>query len=68
MRMKMELSAKQKELLDELIDITNEFELILQDESVLSLPKAHKKIQERLELLTGKIEDGEYVETPPEAD
>lgn len=56
----MLLNSKQKKLLDDLNDVRNRMESLLEDETVISLPRTFTKIKDEFDSVLQGLEDGEY--------
>lgn len=58
----MEISKNHKELLKDLEEVRKEMDVILEDETVLSLPKEFQRLKDKFDHVLQCIEDGEYEE------
>ena len=62
-----EISKKHKELISELEGVSNTMDMILDDEAIVSFPKAFKIIARELDDIIQKLEDGEFEDEEQEA-
>ena len=60
----MKLTEKQKELLKDLEVVRSEMEVLLEDETIISLPRAYRMVKDNFDAVLQKLEDGEYQEEP----
>lgn len=58
----MEISKNHKELLKDLEEVRKEMDTLLEDESILSLPKTFQRLKDEFDHVLQCIEDGEYEE------
>lgn len=58
----MILKGKQKELFIDLEKVRGEYETVLDDSSVKSLPRALERINDKFDEILQKLEDGEFQE------
>jgi hypothetical protein len=59
----MKLSEKQQKLLKDLEAVRSNMEYLLDEESVLSLPKKFSRVKDDFDAVLQALEDGEYEET-----